>query len=289
VAKLVLAAIIYNMPNYPYPEIPRFELDALGIHTSYYEIGRPNGRPLILLHGMSTSADSFRETMHELADDHWLIAPDIPGFGYTASTTPYNFPHLVEWLAAFLDARHLPQVALLGHSFGGTLAVTYAVDYPEHVTKLLLVAPAVLSSANYPEFVKRIGVGLGLIDLGSAVSQSKVWVRRQIKTPFYNPDLIDESVWDRRLADYELARQSADVLKASAFHDLRPSLAGLTHEICMVWGEDDGVVPPSDAEQLAAEFRQSQTHLLPECGHAPMLEKQPEFQTIARKFLSSEK
>ncbi|MCA9917324.1 MAG: alpha/beta hydrolase [Anaerolineales bacterium] len=275
------------MPNYPYPELPRFELDALGIHTSYYEMGVRNGRsPIILLHGMSTSADSFRETMHELADDHWLIAPDIPGFGYTASTTPYNFPHLVEWLAAFCQALHLPSVTLLGHSFGGTLAVSYAVDYPEQVEKMLLLAPAVLSSGSYPEFVKRIGVGLGLIDLGSAVSQSKIWVRRQIKTPFYNPDLMHDSVWERRLADYDLARQSADVLKASAFHDLRPYLNSLDHEICMVWGANDGVVPPANAQELASHFSNSQTHLLPECGHAPMIEKQVEFQAIARRFLS---
>jgi pimeloyl-ACP methyl ester carboxylesterase len=275
------------MPNYPYPQVPRFETDALGIHTSYYEMGAGNGRsPLILLHGMSTSADSFRETMHELADEHWLIAPDIPGFGYTASTTPYHFPHLVEWLAAFCEARQLPPVALLGHSFGGTLAVSYAVDYPEQVEKLLLLAPAVLASVNYPEFVKRIGVGLGLIDLGSAVSQSKIWVRRQIKTPFYNPDLMHDSVWDRRLADYALARQSADVLKASAFHDLRPFLAQIDQQVCLVWGANDGVVPPSDAEQLAAVFANSQIHLLPECGHAPMIEKQAAFQAIARQFLA---
>lgn len=64
------------MSNYPYPELPRYEVDALGIHTSYYAVGEPNGRPVILLHGMSTSADSFRETMYELANDFWLIAPD---------------------------------------------------------------------------------------------------------------------------------------------------------------------------------------------------------------------
>jgi pimeloyl-ACP methyl ester carboxylesterase len=169
------------------------------------------------------------------------------------------------------------------------LAVTYAVHYPGQVEKMLLLAPAVLSSANYPEFVKRIGVGLGLIDLGSAVSQSKVWVRRQIKTPFYDPDQVHDSVWDRRLADYELARQSADVLKASAFHDIRPSLTNVQHEVCLVWGENDTVVPPGDADLLAAQFPKSQTYLLPECGHAPMLEKQSEFQAIARRFLSSEK
>ena len=276
------------MPNYPYSVLPRFELDALGIHTSYYEMGQPNGRPIILLHGMSTSADSFRETMHELSDTHWLIAPDIPGFGYSASTTPYNFAHLVEWLAAFREELHLPPATLLGHSFGGTLAVSHAVAYPEDVANLLLLAPAVLASGSYPEFVKRIGVGLGLIDLGSAVSQSKVWVRRQIKTPFYNPDLMDDSVWDRRLADYELARQSSDVLKASAFHDLRPSLGKVQQAVCMVWGANDKVVPPSDADVLTAVFPNSQAHLLPECGHAPMIEKQVAFQAIARGFLDGD-
>ncbi|MCP4420553.1 MAG: alpha/beta hydrolase [Chloroflexi bacterium] len=273
------------MSNYPYPEIPRYELNALGIHTNYYEVGTPNGRPILLLHGMSSSADSFRETMHELSSDFWLIAPDIPGFGYSDSTTPFNFPHLVEWLAAFYEARHLPPVSLLGHSFGGTLAVTFAVEYPEDVNKLLLLAPSVLASVNYPEYVKRIGVGLGLIDLGSAVSQSKAWVRRQIKTSFYAPGSMDESVWDRRLRDYELARQSADVLKASAFHDLRPFLHNVTQDVCLVWGENDKVVPASNAQQLAEVLPNTQTHVLIECGHAPMLEQQGKVQAIARQFL----
>jgi pimeloyl-ACP methyl ester carboxylesterase len=273
------------MSNYPYPEIPRFEMNALGIHTSYYEIGTPNGRPILLLHGMSASADSFRETMHELASEHWLIAPDIPGFGHSDSTTPYTFSHLVEWLAAFYEALQLPPVILLGHSFGGTLAVTFAVEYPEDVDKLLLMAPAVLVSENYSEFLKRIGVGLGLIDLGSAVSQSKGWVKRQVKNGFYDPNNIHDSVWERRLMDYQLARQSADVLKASAFHDLRPFLNKVTHEVCLVWGENDKVVLPDNAQQLAKAIANTQIHLLPACGHAPMLEKPTAFQAIARRFL----
>jgi pimeloyl-ACP methyl ester carboxylesterase len=57
----------------------------------------------------------------------------------------------------------------------------------------------------------------------------------------------------------------------------------------MVWGENDAVVPPGDADQLAAQIPNTQTHLLPECGHAPMLEKPVAFQAIARRFLASEK
>jgi len=84
-----------------FPEVPRYTVDALGIHTSYLMLGDRNSEPLILLHGMSTAADSFRETIVGLADEFWLLAPDIPGFGYSDNTRPYTYAHLVEWLASF--------------------------------------------------------------------------------------------------------------------------------------------------------------------------------------------
>ncbi|MEJ2750954.1 MAG: alpha/beta hydrolase, partial [Anaerolineae bacterium] len=176
------------MPNYPYAEMPRAFVNVLGIETAYYEMGARNGRPTILLHGMSTSADSFRETMHELAGDFWLIAPDIPGFGYSDNTSPYTMPHLVEWLAAFRTALGLSPAALVGHSFGGTLAAEFALSYPGDVTRLFLVAPALLRAESYPHLLKKVGFGLKMVDLGMAISQSNFWVKRQIKAPFYAPE-----------------------------------------------------------------------------------------------------
>lgn len=273
------------MSNYPYPEVPRYFVEALGIHTAYYRMGNPNGRFIILLHGMSTSADSFRETMHELADEFLLIAPDIPGFGYSDNTVPYTMPHLIEWLAAFWEALQLPPVALVGHSFGGALAAGFALAYPQDVTRLLLVAPALLSQENYPDALKKVGISLGLVDLGSAVSQSRAMVKRQIKVPFYDPSQQHESVWERRLKDYELARASADVIKLMAFYDLRPKLNRLTHPTCLVWGENDKVVPPDDALKLTHIIPHTEVDLFPQCGHAPILEKQAEFQAVVRRFL----
>lgn len=274
------------MPNYPYAAMPCTFVNVLGIETAYYEMGTRNGRPVLLLHGMSTSADSFRETMHELAGDFWLIAPDIPGFGYSDNAQPYTMPHLVEWLAAFRAALDLPSAALIGHSFGGTLAAEYALSYPGDVTRLFLVAPALLRAESYPRLVKKVGFALGMIDLGMAISQSSVWVRRQIKAPFFAPEKQDESVWARRLKDYELARASADVIKATAFNHMRSRLGRLSPPTCLVWGENDPVVPVTDADQLAELIPNVQCiHKLAECGHAPILEQQEQVQTLAREFL----
>lgn len=277
------------MPNYPYAEFPIQYVDALGIRTGYYTAGKPNGRPVVMLHGMSTSADSFREALHELSDDLWLIAPDIPGFGYSDDAEPYTMPHLVEWLAAFCEALDLPATAVVGHSFGGTLAVDYGLAYPEDVTRLLLVAPAVLRAESYPEWLKRVGFGLRLVEAGSLVSQSKLWLKRQIRVPFYDPHKQDDSVWERRLKDYELSRASSAVLRATAFYYIRPLLSELRQPTCLIWGENDPVVPIAEADELVQLLPNLQgVHKLAECGHIPPLEQQETFQGIVRDFLLDE-
>ena len=273
--------------NQVFPEVPRYTLDALGVHTSYLMLGKGNSEPVILLHGMSTAADSFRETMYGLADQFWLLAPDIPGFGCSDDTRPYTVAHLVEWLAGFRMALDLAPGALIGHSFGGVLAVAYALAYPEDVTRLLLAAPSILTNNAYPELLKRAAITLGLVDLGSAISQSPLWLKRQIKSPFYAPDRQDETVWQRRLQDYALARASASVLKATAFLDLKPALSQIKKPVCLVWGDNDPVVPPQDARKLQAMLPDAEVHMLPECGHVSILEQPALFQAIAREFLAT--
>jgi uncharacterized protein (TIGR00730 family) len=237
---------------------------------------------------MTSSGDVYREMMHELAGELWLIAPDIPGFGFSDSTTPFTFPHLVEWLAAFREALDLPPMILAGHSFGGSLATSYAMSYPEDVVRLLLLAPAVLASKMYPHYLKRAGITLGLVDLSTVVSQSRAMVKQQIKLSFYDADKQDESVWERRLRDYDLARASADVLKVVAFQDMRPGLETIRVPILVVWGQEDPVLPMSQAGELADLLPDGEALLLHECGHMLILEQQAQIQAVARAFFKGE-
>ena len=163
-----------------YPAFPRQSVDALGIKTSFVTAGDRRSQPLLLLHGMTSSGDWYRELMAGLADEFWLIAPDLPGFGYSDNTMPYTFPHLIEWLAAFSDVLDLPPLMVAGHSFGGSLATSYTLTYPEDVTRLLLIAPAVLASKLFPHYLTRAGINLGLVDLGTVVSQSRAVVGQQV-------------------------------------------------------------------------------------------------------------
>lgn len=269
---------------YPYSELPRREVDALGIKTSYYSAGQP-ARPLVvLLHGMTSSADVYRELMHELADEYWLVAPDIPGFGHSDETEPFVLPHLVEWLASFREALELPEMILVGHSFGGALAASYTIQYGKDVSRLLLVAPAILAADRYPDFIKRLGITLGLADLSGALSQSPQLLRSQSGRAFYDPDSIHESVWPRRMQYAEQSRASGDVLKALAFQDMKPQLRQIHQPVCIIWGENDPVIPSIQAEEIAEELPDSRTIIWNECGHLPFLEKQAFFVAAARAF-----
>ncbi|MCZ7666072.1 MAG: alpha/beta fold hydrolase [Chloroflexi bacterium] len=209
------------------PKVSPFEtqfVEALGVQTAYVTAGQPDGRPVLLLHGMSSSADNYRETMAALAGSRWLIAPDIPGFGQSEETQPYTIGHLVEWLAAFREALDLPPLDLVGHSFGGTLATSFALSYPEDVASLLLSAPALLAAVGYPDFVKKMMIWLRLPESGTAVSQSNRMVQQAVRNSSFAPEKFDDDVWQRRVWEYHHARSSAEVLKALAFYDVRPEL-----------------------------------------------------------------
>src|SRR5690606_37404035 len=111
---------------------------------------------LVLLHGMSSSADTFRELMLECSQQYWTVAPDIPGFGESEGTRPFTIPRLTAWLQDFMAKLELGPVQLAGHSFGGALAVNYAMEHPSEVRSLILLAPSVLRPGKYPEWLRKL-------------------------------------------------------------------------------------------------------------------------------------
>jgi pimeloyl-ACP methyl ester carboxylesterase len=266
-----------------YPEVPRREVEALGIRTNYYYAGEEDKPAVVLLHGMSTSADSFRELMHQLAPDYRVVAPDIPGFGYSDNTDPYTIEHLIEWLADLIENLGLPRAHILGHSFGGVLAMGQALAYPELTDRLVLVAPAVLVAGQYPTWLKKMGKNLRLMEAG--VVMSRVMLERQIRVPFFDADTMDETVWERRRTDYSLSRASAAAMNAVAFYDVRPHLTEIKQPTVIIWGEDDPVVPHDHAEKIDQHIPNSKIYKVATCGHIPMLERELEVAGIIREFL----
>lgn len=270
------------------PALPRRELDVAGVRTSYYYAGKPDAPAVILLHGMSASADSFRELMHALADVLYLLAPDIPGFGYSANMHPYTKPKLLAWLAAFAEGLAVERPALLGHSFGGAMAIGMAAERPGEVGRLVLLAPSLLAADRYPLWLRAMGewrLARWLLNLGTALS--RVNLNRQSRKAFYRPERYGDPLWARRAEDYRRARASGEALRASALYNGRELLAAVTAPTAIIWGENDPVLSPAGADELARLLPNAETRvfLLADCGHIAMIEQFEEVVGIVREWL----
>lgn len=272
------------------PDISTTTVTIGGLATNYYEAGQAKEEPFLLLHGMSASADTFREMMLDLAEDYHIIAPDIPGFGYSDNTRPYTFPHLTLWLKGLVDELAIGTAHIGGHSFGGALAVNYALDQPQDVQSLTLLAPSVLRPGKYPQWLRRFAQSrVSEWVLGLGVHASRLMLQRQMRAAFYDPSQFEDTLWTRRQRDYELARASASVLRASALHDMRADLYKIEQHSCIIWGNEDPVLEPHDAAVLNELMPQSRTelHMLSNCGHIPHIEKREQVVDIVRQFLAT--
>ncbi|WP_033791027.1 alpha/beta fold hydrolase [Pantoea septica] len=115
--------------------------DADGVRVFYREAGNPELPTLLLLHGYPSSSHQFRDLIPLLSDTFHLVAPDLPGFGFTdvpdARRYVYSFDALGETLAAFVDALRLERYALYVFDYGAPSGLRLALAYPDRVTGLV--------------------------------------------------------------------------------------------------------------------------------------------------------
>lgn len=122
----------------------------------------PGAPPLLLmLHGLTGHRDDFEQQLPKLADLGWILAPDLRGHGdftQTGNPADYRFDVLLDDLSRLLDAEGVGTCDLLGHSFGGMVALRHALARPERVSSLVLMATAPFAPDGYTrEAFEKIG------------------------------------------------------------------------------------------------------------------------------------
>lgn len=118
-------------------------VDTDRLETNVLVSGDPEGPPVCLVHGNVSSSRFWAELMADVPDDYWTIAPDLRGYG-DSETKPVDATRglgdFTDDLAALFGELGMETVALVGWSIGGGVAMQYAIDHPETVTRLALVS-----------------------------------------------------------------------------------------------------------------------------------------------------
>lgn len=115
--------------------------DADGVRVFYREAGDAQAPVILLLHGFPTSSHQFRNLIPQLAKRFRVIAPDLPGFGFTevpaARNYRYTFDNLAQTIGAFVDAIGLERYAMYVFDYGAPTGLRLALAHPERVTGLV--------------------------------------------------------------------------------------------------------------------------------------------------------
>jgi pimeloyl-ACP methyl ester carboxylesterase len=126
-------------PDVPVTLIRRVQAD--GVNVFYREAGPANAPVILLLHGFPTSSFQYRELIPRLADKYRVIAPDLPGFGFTEVPAErgytYSFDNLAKTVEAFTEALHLSHYALYVFDYGAPTGFRLAMAHPQRVTAIV--------------------------------------------------------------------------------------------------------------------------------------------------------
>ncbi len=128
-----------DTPNIPLTSHHYIQAD--GVNVFYRQAGPANAPVVLLLHGFPTSSFQYRELIPRLADRYHVIAPDLPGFGFTEVPAQrnytYNFESLAKTILAFTNALKLTRYALYVFDYGAPTGFRLALAAPERITAIV--------------------------------------------------------------------------------------------------------------------------------------------------------
>lgn len=245
------------------------------------------GPPLLLVHGYGGAAWNFSE-LAPLLEGRRLVIPDLPG--HAASERLPAAPNLgayADAVAACLDARPYD---VLGHSMGGVIALRLAERRPELVRRIVLAAPAGISSASrwgeititLAGIVKPARIAGRRVD---RIARSRL-LRRLIFGPFEvsNPDALTERAVYGLLRGPVIATDALSAGRALAADDPRLDLDRVRCPVLVLWGGRDRQVPLADGFEYARRLR-APIRVIADCGHLLISERPDVCARAALEFL----
>ena len=261
-----------------------------GLQLHYLEAGctdAGSGEPVVFIHGSGPGASghsNFKQNYPQFAEAGYrVIVPDLPGYGASDKPeTAYTLDFFVDALSGLLDALDIPRCVLVGNSLGGAIALKLALDQPQRVSKLILMAPGgLMEKEQYyqqMEGIQKMGAAFANGELNDAAG-----MRRLLGLQLYDASTISDETVAERVAVVQ--QQPRCVLSTMQVPNLAPRLGELQCPILGFWGVNDKFCPASGAQTLMAACRNIRFVLLSECGHWVMVEYRELFNRTCLDFL----
>ncbi|CAM3854421.1 SDR family NAD(P)-dependent oxidoreductase [Mycobacterium frederiksbergense] len=260
--------------------------------------GDPQNRPVLLLHGISRSLEDWSEQVQRLSQRFYVIAPDQPGFGFSARREgPADLGALADGVAGTLATLGETRPChVIGNSLGGAVAMQLLASHPDRVASLTLV-----NSAGFGAEVTPLLRMLSLPGLGryaathSTTAGARLMERRIFADPaLATPERVEHAL---RIAAqpgtgaflHELANQlgTARGVRPQWREDLLAAVAAHPRPTLLIWGDRDRILPAVHLGAARRQFPDAQVHLFAGAGHMPQIERPDEFADLVTAFVEN--
>ena len=216
--------------------------------------GRPQGSPLLVLHGWGRSGNEWVRMAQDLSD--WsgrkAYVLDLPGFGGSSLPEVRDIYEYTKLVIQFCNYLEIKKAIVVGHSLGGRVGIVMGARYPELVERLILVDPAGVK----PKSMKRVLLKL--------VAKLFFWMPRSWRKKMAGP-MMDE--------DYRNSPALRDLYRAIVRDDLKNELKNIKGKVHLVWGELDPILPLKLSRVYRQLVPKSSLRVVWGAGHDPHLTK----------------
>lgn len=259
--------------------------------------GSGHGPVVVLVHGLARCSDTWDAVLPALAERYTVVAPDLLGHG--RSTKPfgdYSLGAQASLVRDLLGALGHQRATVVGHSFGGGVAMQFAYQFPEWCERLVLVCSGGLGRDVHPVLRAAAlpGAELVLPLAGGARSGVDGAARLLERIGFRTSPALDEiRAALGALADPEL--RHAFLCTVRSVIDPRGQRVDATDRLYLtsamptmiVWGDGDRIIPVEHAREAHAVMPGSRLHVFPGAGHFPHRDDPSGFVAVVREFIDS--
>ncbi len=254
------------------------------IDVAWFEVGR--GEPLVLIHGLADDHRAWHRTLPDLVLRHRVLMYDLRGHGETSLGRPdRTLMQLAADLASLMKSIGVGSADVAGFSLGGTIAMRMAIDHPELVKRLVLVATSSRVGKTAADWYRR---RVDMVEhedpeLRATLDRDTADVYAQ------GPSELDDGLLIRRqsTADPRGYGNACATMAALNAAPLDPELARISAPTLIVASELDRHCPPKAAEIIAAGIKGSRLEVIPGAGHPIPVEKPRELAASMNAFLAT--
>ena len=283
-AAIMLAAIAFPLAANDANQLPFARLGPPDAPVKLYTVERGEGPPVLLIHGFGTNSFTWRHVAPDLARDHKVIAVDLKGFGQ--SDKPFDGRYSVydqaELLAQLIEDKDLRDLTLVGHSFGGGVALLLALEANQRldgrITRLVLL-DSIAYPQNIPVFFRLLDVPL-VSQLGVRMVPPSVQTRVALQIAYFDDSKIDPEEVELYAAPLKTAAgkhaiiHSARQIVPEDIETLSERYKTIEMPTLILWCDHDRIVPLEIGIKLRRTLPNSTLRLVEDCGHMPQ-EEQP--------------